>query len=131
MASPMDFRAAWDLAQRYLRDIEVSCSDDAWKRGAFLEREQLARARSIVDAAVEDIERIPALKLAAYRAGVESAAKACEADAGRYCEAHPWSASDQRAVQAFDAGYTSGAYGGAKAARAVPDPAPEQLEEIK
>ncbi len=71
------------------------------------------------------------IKLAAYRAGVEAAAKACEADAGRYCEAHPWSASDQRAVQAFDAGYTSGAYGGAKAARAVPDPAPEQMEEIK
>jgi hypothetical protein len=121
VASPMSLREAVEIVAHGCNDYCASCE----------RTNEYHRAQAIVDAAVEDIERIPALKLAAYRAGVEAAAKACEADAGRYCEAHPWSASDQRAVQAFDAGYTSGAYGGAKAARAVPDPAPEQLERIK
>jgi hypothetical protein len=69
-------------------------------------------AQSIVDAAVEDIERIPALKLAAYRAGVEAAAKKAR---------ELWHDPEG----AFSDDYVEDAI------RALPDPTPEEMEQIK
>jgi hypothetical protein len=64
--------------------------------------------------ALERSRSIPALKLAAYRAGKEAAAKACDEVSADY---YP---------------HAKGAYNHCMSAiRALPDPTPETLEQIK
>lgn len=115
MAEPMTLREAVEA----LRLGPDECKLRGWNSIEGKTPERYARARAIVDAAVEAHENLPSLKLAAYRAGVEAAAKVCDDESDCEQDSIDGSYHPNEAMILRDK------------ILALPAPTPEELEQIR